>query len=222
METPVVGRLMDSPDVYLIIEEMQALLADEQKSRDTFYADAPEDAKIEFINGVVVAQPAVMLRHSRACGRLFQLLHLFSIRYKLGYVASEAVMVALTRNDYRPDLCFFRRDKAEHFSADQILFPAPDLIAEVLSDETTKRDRGVKFTDYQAHGVQEYWIVDAERHSVEQYRLVNGWYELIVKSADGTLQSAVLKGFKIPVKAIFDDEAMMHVIRSISQGQPLA
>ncbi len=212
---------MDSPDVYLIIEEMQTMLAAEEAKRETFYTESPEDEKVEFINGEVLLQPAVMLRHSRTTGRLYQLMHLFALRYKLGFVGYQTVMIALTRNDYRPDLCFFKREKSEHFTDDQTLFPAPDLIVEVLSDETAKRDRGLKFTDYQAHGVMEYWIVDADRLSVEQYRLVNGWYELIVKSADGSVQSVVLKNFKIPIRALFDDDATLPVIRQITGGQSL-
>ncbi len=221
MASPVVGKIMDSPDVYLIIEEMQTMLAVEEAKRETFYTESPEDEKVEFINGEVLLQPAVMLRHSQATGRLYQLMHLFTLRYKLGFVGYQTVMIALTRNDYRPDLCFFKREKSEHFTADQTLFPAPDLVIEVLSDETAKRDRGVKFTDYQAHGILEYWIVDADRLSVEQYRLVNGWYELIIKSADGSVQSLALKNFKIPIRALFDDDAALPVIRQIMGGQSL-
>ncbi|GAB2598351.1 Uma2 family endonuclease [Spirosoma areae] len=38
--------------------------------------------------------------------------------------------------------------------------PAPDLVIEVLSKSTARRDRGVKFTDYAANGIAEYWIVN--------------------------------------------------------------
>ena len=69
-------------------------------------------------------------------------------------------MITLTRNDYEPDICFFRKDKSDNFTEDQVLFPAPDLVIEVLSDSTEKRDRGVKFKDYQAHKIEEYWIID--------------------------------------------------------------
>ena len=39
-------------------------------------------------------------------------------------------------------------------------YPAPDFIAEILSPSTDERDRGIKFEDYAAHGVGEYWLLD--------------------------------------------------------------
>ena len=53
----------------------------------------------------------------------------------------------------------------------QVGKPAPDFIAEILSDSTASVDRGVKFQDYAAHGVGEYWIVDPVQQTIEQYRL---------------------------------------------------
>ena len=48
-------------------------------------------------------------------------------------------------------------------------FPPPDLVVEVLSESTEKRDRGVKFEDFAAHGVGEYWMIDADKETLEQY-----------------------------------------------------
>jgi len=53
---------------------------------------------------------------------------------------------------------------------------APDLIAEVLSPDTAKRDRGYKKSLYERCGVQEYWIVDPDERFIEVYLLVNGKY----------------------------------------------
>ncbi len=114
-------------------------------------------------------------------------------------------MVALTRNDYEPDLCFFGNEKAKKFKRKQAQFPAPDFIVEVLSDSTAKNDRETKFQDYAAHGVGEYWIVDEEKQIVEQYFLQNEQYELLLKAKDGSIESVVLTKFKIPIRAIFDE-----------------
>lgn len=76
----------------------------------------------------------------------------------------------------RPDVCFWKQEKAEQFTAEQMKLPAPELIVEVLSKGTAKRDRatsvgGVKFTDYAANGIGEYWIVNPGKQTVEQYEL---------------------------------------------------
>ena len=114
------------------------------------------------------------------------------------------MLIVLTRNDYEPDICFFRAEKAANFTPDQSKFPAPDLAVEVLSESTATVDRGIKFEDYAAHGVGEYWIVDPVAETIEQYLLQEGVYRLAVKVKTGTIASAVVTGFEIPVRAVFD------------------
>ena len=101
-----------------------------------------------------------------------------------------------------------------NFTEDQILFPAPDLVIEILSDSTESRDRGVKFKDYQAHKIEEYWIIDPERQTIEQYYLKNNIYELILKSSQGFVKSFVVNGFQIPIQAIFDEAENLKTILS--------
>ncbi len=55
---------------------------------------------------------------------------------------------------------------------------APDLIVEVLSPSTAKRDRGYKKDLYERSGIKEYWIVDPENRSIEVYLLRKNRYEL--------------------------------------------
>lgn len=91
-------------------------------------------------------------------------------------------MVSLTLNDYEPDICYFNAAKAAAFQPDQMRFPAPDFIVEVLSASMEANDRGVKFDDYAAHGVAEYWLIDPDTQTVEQYRLHGDAYELAIKA----------------------------------------
>lgn len=120
----------------------------------------------------------------------------------------------------RPDICFFKKEKADTFTPKQTLFPAPDLVVEILSESTKDRDRGmsirgVKFKDYQAHQIQEYWIIDTDHQTIEQYHLVDGLYELILKSAEGHLKSFVMTGFLIPIQAIFDEAANVEAMKNL-------
>ncbi len=52
---------------------------------------------------------------------------------------------------------------------EQMKYPAPDFIAEILSPSTESVDRITKFEDYAAHGVAEYWLIDPAKKIVEQY-----------------------------------------------------
>jgi Uma2 family endonuclease len=59
-------------------------------------------------------------------------------------------------------------------------------------------------TDYAMHGVQEYWIVDTDHNTFEQYLLVDENYILNQKIKEGDLISEIFKDFKISVKEIFE------------------
>ena len=149
---------------------------------------------------------------------LAKLLHTYTAVNKLGYVGAEKLLVSLTRNDYEPDVCFFGNEKAKKFKPAQMQFPAPDLVVEVLSKTTEAHDRGIKFTDYAAHGVSEYWIVDPDTETLEQYILDDGEYELIMKSKDGMVESRAVAGFKIPVRAIFSEKDNLKTLQGILGG----
>lgn len=94
-------------------------------------------------------------------------------------------------------------------------FPAPDFVVELLSGATKAVDWGVKFEDYALNQVGEYWIVDPEREMVEQYLLQDNGYELLVKASSGTVKSAVVKGFEIPIRAIFDEAEHVAASRAL-------
>ena len=55
---------------------------------------------------------------------------------------------------------------------------APDLVVEVLSPGTARKDRLYKKNVYERCGVREYWIVSPLERSVEQYVLENGAFTL--------------------------------------------
>ncbi len=131
-------------------------------------------------------------------------LHEFVKKHDLGEIGVEKVMIRLTRNDYEPDICFFSKEKAKDFTPDQMLFPAPDFVVEIISPSTEKTDREDKFIDYAAHGIPEYWIVDPEKQTVEQYVLEGRSYQLLQKlRKNGTVASTVIQEFQIELSAVF-------------------
>ena len=50
---------------------------------------------------------------------------------------------------------------------------APDMVVEILSPSTARKDRGEKFELYKKHGVKEYWIVDPYNLTIELYDFKN-------------------------------------------------
>jgi Uma2 family endonuclease len=215
MVPELVDKLLDEPNVVFILEKVQNALADEAARRNAFYDWIEEDQKAEFINGEIIMHSPVKRNHLNVVGNLFTSLSVYVVSRGLGQVDSQKAMISLTRNDYEPDICFWSKEKAKHFHQDQMQHPAPDLIVEVTSKGTVDRDRGIKFKDYAAHGVTEYWIVDPSKETVEKYLLdmeTMQYDEPVFIHPKQVIDSTVVDGFVIPVRAIFDQKTNMEVL----------
>ena len=209
-----VRNIMQHPTAYIISQNLHDRLAQERQNRQRFYEQIEENKKMEFINGEIYFHSPVMLRHNKATGLLYRLLSTYVDKHTLGYIGIEKILISLTRNDYEPDICFFSNEKAQHFTPTQRQFPTPDFVVEVLSNSTEHHDRQIKWEDYAAHGIAEYWIVDPDEQIVEQYLLSPHatTYHLHLKVQQGTISSTVIKGFTIPVTAIFDETDNMAAL----------
>jgi Uma2 family endonuclease len=215
MSDALLDRLVRSPQLGLYVDRLSGMLARERLRRLQFYEQMTDATKQEFINGEVIVHSPVKLRHEGASHRFFKLLGTHVDLHKLGYVSHEKLLICLTRNDYEPDVCYFRNETAAAFTPNQMKFPAPDLIVEVLSESTEAIDRGMKFEDYAAHGVREYFIIDPENEVVEQYLLNDNVYALHLKMNSGSLRSQVIPTFEIPVRAIFDSQENLVALKKL-------
>jgi Uma2 family endonuclease len=86
---------------------------------------------------------------------------------------------------------------------------APDLIVEVLSESTAKKDYNEKFNLYEENGVKEYWIADPANKSIEIFSLIDGKYESLglFSEKEGVTEVAgsLFPEMKIPLKMIFSE-----------------
>jgi Uma2 family endonuclease len=212
------NAILESPSAPALVARLSAALEDEKKRRLQFYQDIDDDMKVEFINGEIVVHSPVKKEHLIATGFLYKILDTFVRLRQIGFVGFEKAMSSFSRNDYEPDVVYFGAEKTAAFSKGQWKFPVPDFVVEVLSESTEARDRGIKFEDYATHGVEEYWIVDPEDASVEQYFLVDNRYKLHLKSDHGSIESKVIPGFTIDIRAIFDENANMEALRKLMAG----
>ena len=224
---PFVEQLKQSPRLSLVAEEIQAHLEAERERRERFYETVSEEEKAEFINGEIIVHSPVSMRHNLVLKLLLKLLDTYVEQHGLGYVGYEKIMISLTRNDYEPDLCYFGPEKAAQLEPQQTRFPAPDFIVEIVSPSTEARDRGVKFEDYAAHGVGEYWLIDPEAEIVEKYVLepaeetsaAGARYTLRLKVNSGELAASAVPGLKIPVRAVFDRKENLSALQRLLQSR---
>ncbi|MCB0521041.1 MAG: Uma2 family endonuclease [Lewinellaceae bacterium] len=203
----LVDKIMAEPGALLIVQAANDRLKNEQQRRQAFYDLITEDDKAEFVNGEIIFHSPVVKVHNAVTKYLLKLLDTFVEEHDLGFVGVEKILTKFTRNDYEPDICFFGNEKASLFHDNQLFFPVPDFVVEVLSKSSQKaieHDTVTKHKDYELQGVAEYWIVDPHERVVEQHLLENGTYRLVLKSGEGTIHSQAVKGFSIPIAAIFD------------------
>lgn len=211
-------RILDTPQALLIWQQAQAILNNEHQKRQAFYEWLDEDKKAEFINGEIVIQSPTLDRHNSTMLFLTTLLSVYVDDRELSYVRAEKALVELTRNSYEPDVCYFGPAKASQITDDQLYYPAPDFIAEVLSKSTERNDRETKFADYAAHRVAEYWIIDPLRRTIEQYGINADTEEYALIGSFGikeTVTSHAITGFTIPVRALFDTATNMLALRNL-------
>lgn len=136
------------------------------------YAELPDDGLIhEIIHGEHFVSPSPFPGHQSISRHIkFQLYEQLE-RPGLAYVFNAPTDVHLTENDIViPDLAVIDRRRSRIVSRSKINGP-PDLVVEVLSRSTAKRDRSDKHRLYEKTGVGEYWIVDPADSSVMVFQL---------------------------------------------------
>lgn len=211
----LIEEVLKSPSARKVTEQLNQQLQQEQEKRKAFYETMTEQEKVEFINGEVIVHSPVQKFHNEISGNLYTIINTYIAEHNLGFLGFEKILLQFTRNDYEPDLCYFNKATADTLKKDQMFFPVPNLVIEVLSKSTEKRDRGVKFEDYQSHGVQEYWIVNPKNETVEQYQNTGQQFDLVLKSNSGSLKVIALPDLEIPIKAVFDRGLTHQFIREM-------
>ena len=125
----------------------------------------------ELLDGKVVAMsPRPVVNHTVVSGNIHNIFK-NHLRGKPCDAFGYGVDVHLTEKDtVIPDVMIIcNKDIVKRTG----IYGTPDLIVEVLSPSTAKKDRGYKKALYGQCGVKEYWIVDIENRAIEVY-LLNG------------------------------------------------
>ncbi|MCS7222343.1 MAG: Uma2 family endonuclease [Anaerolineae bacterium] len=171
------------------------------------YLRLPDDGnRYEIIEGALYMVNAPGFDHQYTVMQLLRQISNFVIEKGLGVVLTAPFEVHLSERSrqVQPDILFIAAERMPQPSA-PCFVGVPDLIVEILSPNTVRTDRIVKFAAYERAKVREYWIVDLGTRSVEVYVLGNdGVYALFgqFRTKEST-RSAVLEGFHVAVDSLF-------------------
>jgi Uma2 family endonuclease len=160
----------------------------------------------EILDGEPYVTPAPLTRHQRVSARLHGNLEPFVFERRLGLVLAAPTDVVLSPHDVaQPDLLFISNARMEIVTEENIQ-GAPDLVVEILSESTRRRDERLKQDLYERFGVQEYWLVDSERRTIRVFRRDANRFLLAAElsaAVGDSLASPLLPGLKLPLAAIF-------------------
>ena len=167
----------------------------------------PDDGKRhELIDGVHYVTPAPVRPHQSILGNLYFLIRLHLERHPAGEVYLSPLDVVLTMSDVvEPDLLFVSEARRHILTHDNVQ-GAPDLVVEISSPSTRRRDEGVKLALYDRSDVAEYWVVDPGAEVIRVYRRVEGRLANVAelaRSDDATLDSPLLPGMSLPLARVF-------------------
>ena len=137
-------KILDSPDAPQQIEALYQTMQDEKQRRHDFREWVTPNIKAEFINGEIVLHSPSQRRHWKTTDLISRILSIYTRIKKLGCVGTSKVTIALTRNDYEPDLVFFSKEKANTFTTTNCFFPHPILLSKYCQKERHQRIKASK------------------------------------------------------------------------------
>lgn len=167
------------------------------------YLQLPEDKRYEIIDGDLFTVPSPNESHQHILTNILYILINYVRRNKLGAIYCAPFDILFSDEDIvQPDVIFVSNENKKVITKDNIK-GSPDLLVEILSPSTSKRDMGIKKKLYARHGVREYWIVDPKRETFDVFRLKGREFEGKRYGVQDYLSSDVIKDLTIEVKEIF-------------------
>ncbi|OAI40126.1 hypothetical protein AYO38_06355 [bacterium SCGC AG-212-C10] len=117
-----------------------------------------------------------------------------------------AMRTLLSRRWREPDLMFIAAEHSERSTEQGLIGPA-DLVVEVVSPGSPRRDRVDKLAEYAALGVREYWVIDPrirQRRATFYVLDDSGKYNEGQEATDGSFHSTVAQGFWLRSEWLWD------------------
>lgn len=165
-----------------------------------------EDVRAEWVDGEVKIMVRPTVRHQLLLDFLGALLAAYLIERPIGRKFPETLFRLPGLETGRvPDILFLLNEHLARVQDKHVEGPA-DLVIEIVSEESQDRDRGAKFSEYEAAGVAEYWLIDPLREMADFYHLgEDGRYDRLAPDAEGRFPSVVLPGLRVDPAWLWQD-----------------
>jgi Uma2 family endonuclease len=161
---------------------------------------------VEWIFGVVI-EITVTAEHNALSRFLLAYLDTHLAHTKSGQVEQEPMAMRVSPNTptRSPDLLVLLNENLHKLKKSQVVGTA-DLVIEIISPESQRRDRVEKFQEYEQGGVREYWLLDYLAKDAKFFVLNRyGVYEQRQPDDTGIYHSLVLKGLRLQIALLWSD-----------------
>lgn len=157
-------------------KEKQSIIREQSLTYDD-YARLDDGNRYELVDGKLeMMSPGPSVTHQMISAEMQ-----FKINESCGndyFVLNAPIDLILSQKEVRqPDLVLIHRSRLNILSKQGII-GTPDLVSEILSPSTLRRDKLDKLKVYAKFSIPEYWIIDPASGVLEQYILENGRFEL--------------------------------------------
>lgn len=161
----------------------------------------------ELVHGRIVMTPPAGWTHGRLGSKIVWALTDHVEAEALGVVLDSSTGYDLPSGEtLEPDVSFV---SAERLAAgptptgNEFLRIVPDLVVEILSPGTERRDRTEKKDIYEQNGVREYWLVDPKRKSVTVFDRGEAVFDAGRELMQGVVESKVLPELHLKIEELF-------------------
>ena len=168
----------------------------------------PDDGKRhELIDGEHYVTPSPHTKHQRVSGNVYFLIRAWLEDHPLGQVYYAPYDVVFSRFDVvEPDLLYLSNERAAAVVTEKHVTGAPEIVVEIGSPGTRKRDETIKRRLYERAGVSEYWVIDPELDVVRVYRRAGDIFsrpQELSREANDVLTTTQLPGLELPLSRVF-------------------
>jgi Uma2 family endonuclease len=174
---------------------------------DDFVLFPDDGLRHELIDGEHYVTPSPNTKHQQVLSNLHELIKPWLRRNAIGRVFFAPFDVVFSQVDVvEPDLLYISNERAAHILTDNNVQGVPELVVEIGSPSTRRRDETTKRALYERTGVLEYWVVDPELEVVRIYRRDGERFarplELSTEAGD-LLTTPLLPGLELRLDDIF-------------------
>ncbi|OCQ98520.1 hypothetical protein BCD67_07945 [Oscillatoriales cyanobacterium USR001] len=190
---------------------------------DEFIAWYPENSEnhYELHNGVIIEMPKATGKHSQVGGFTSGWLFVEIQRLKLPYFIPTECVIKSIRSDssYEPDIIVLNKETIQddpRWERESIITKGTSisLVVEVVSTNW-RDDYALKLEEYEALGIQEYWIVDylglggrrfignPKQPTFSVYQLVEGEYQIQQFRGSDRIESSTFPELQLTAEQIF-------------------